>query len=83
MGGSCNSTMGLRDGVEECDNGGSREQDATVDNGDVAEIVGSKGKGMGISLFLPKHHLLIHKNSIPNSLNNTSLKTSIYRLQKT
>jgi hypothetical protein len=46
MGGSCNSTMGLRDGVEECDNGGSREQGAAIGSGDVAEIIVSKGKGM-------------------------------------
>jgi hypothetical protein len=49
MRGSCNSTMGLRDGVEECDNGRSREQGVVVGSGDVGEIVGSKGKGMGTS----------------------------------
>jgi hypothetical protein len=43
MGGSCNSTIGLRDGV------GSGEQGDVVDSGDVAEIVRSKGKGMDTS----------------------------------
>jgi hypothetical protein len=49
MGESCNSAMGLRDGVKECDNGESREQVAAVGSGDVAEMVESKGKGMGTS----------------------------------